>query len=111
MAQWKVVVTPATDRALGVLMGGLVWRVLGTGSAVLAGIVANKLVTAVWKKAGQDDRIDPRNPDVPVGQALAFAAAMGLAIGAARTLATRKAAQYYRHSAGHLPKVMQEGDA
>jgi hypothetical protein len=92
-------------------MGALVWRVLGTGSAILAGIVANKLVTTLWKKAGRDEVLDPRDPRTPARDAVLFAALTGLAVGAARTLATRKAATYYRKSAGHLPKAMQEGDA
>lgn len=84
-------------------MGPLAWKVIGTGSAVLAGIVANKIVTEAWKRSGRDDKIDPNNPDVPIGQALAFAALMGLAVGAARVLATRQAATYYRKASGHLP--------
>ncbi len=92
-------------------MGPLVWRVIGTGSAVLAGVLANKLVTAVWKKAGRDSEIDPRDPRTPWVEALSFAAVTGLAVGSARLLATRKAAQYYEKSSGHLPKAMREGDA
>lgn len=84
-------------------MGPLAWKVIGTGSAVLAGIVANKIVTEAWKRSGRDDQIDPNNPDVPIGQALAFAALMGLAVGAAKVLATRQAATYYRRSVGELP--------
>lgn len=84
-------------------MGSLVWKIVGTGSAVLAGVVANKIVTEAWKRTGHDDNIDPNNPDVPIGQALMFAALTGLAVGAARVLATRQAATYYRRSAGHLP--------
>ena len=92
-------------------MGAMVWRVLGTGSAVLAGVVANKLVTTVWKKAGRDAVLDPRDPRTPWKDAVAFAALTGLAAGAARVIVTRKAAQYYQKSAGHLPKAMQHGDA
>lgn len=92
-------------------MGALVWRVLGTGSAVLAGVVANKLVTTVWKKAGRDAVLDPRDPRTPWKDAVAFAALTGLAVGASRVIVTRKAAQYYQKSAGHLPKAMQHGDA
>lgn len=92
-------------------MGPFVWRLLGTGSAILAGVVANKLVTTVWKKAGRDEVLDPRDPRTPWKDAVAFAALTGLAVGAARVIATRKAAQYYARSAGHLPKAMQEGDA
>ncbi len=92
-------------------MGTLVWRVVGTGSALLAAVVANKVVTAVWKRAGRDAITDPRDPRTPWKDAVAFAALTGLAAGAARVLATRKAAQYYERSAGHLPKPMLEGDA
>ena len=92
-------------------MGALVWRVMGTGSAVLAGIIANKLVTQIWKKAGRDAVVDPRDPRTPWIDAVMFAALTGLAVGAARTITTRKAAEYYEKSAGHLPKAMQHGDA
>jgi Protein of unknown function (DUF4235) len=92
-------------------MGALVWRVLGTGGAILAGIVANKLVQTIWKKAGRDAVLDPRDPRTPAKDAVLFAALTGLAVGAARTLVTRKAARYYEKSAGHLPKAMEKGEA
>ena len=88
-------------------MGPLVWKLVGTGSAVLAGIVANKVVTEAWRRSGRDVEIDPNNPDVPLGQAIAFAAAVGLAVGVARVFATRQAATYYRKAAGHLPPELQ----
>lgn len=87
-------------------MGGLVWKVLGTGSTILAGIAATKIVDTIWKRAGRDNRIDPKNPDVPAREALVYAALTGLAAGAAKTMATRKAAAYYQQSAGHLPAAM-----
>ena len=37
------------------------------------------------------------------GEALLYGAILGLAVGAARVVAERKAAQYYRRSTGHLP--------
>jgi hypothetical protein len=84
--------------------------VIGSGSAVLAGIVANKLVVIIWKTAGRGERPDPRDPRVPWGDAVAFAALTGLAVGAARVIATRKAAQFYEKSSGHLPKAVEQGD-
>ncbi|WP_406832605.1 DUF4235 domain-containing protein [Pedococcus sp. KACC 23699] len=84
---------------------------MGTGSAVLAGVVANVLVTKIWKKAGKDSTLDPRDPRTPWRDAVAFAALTGLAAGAAKVLMTRKAAEYYEKSAGHLPQAMQEGEA
>lgn len=90
-------------------MGNLVWKVLATGSAVLAGLVASKFADQIWKTAGQDT-IDPNDPDSPIWQAVAYAALTGLAVGAAKTFATRKAAAYYEHSAGHRPAALQHHD-
>jgi hypothetical protein len=43
-------------------MGPLVWKVLGTGVAAAAGIVASKGVEALWRTSGRDVPKDPRNP-------------------------------------------------
>ena len=88
-------------------MGPLVWKVIGTGSAIVAGIVANKVVTEAWRRSGRDVEIDPNNPDVPVKEAIVFAALMGLAMGVARVFATRQVATYYRKASGHLPGDLQ----
>jgi hypothetical protein len=92
-------------------MGTMVWRVMGTGSAILAGVVANKVVQQIWKHAGRDEILDPRDPRTPWRDAVLFAALTGLAVGAARVVVTRKAAQYYAKSTGHLPPPMQHGEA
>lgn len=90
-------------------MGKLAWKVLATGSAVLAGVVATKLADELWKTVGQD-KIDPNDPDSPIWQAVLYAALTGLAVGAAKTFATRKAAAYYEHSAGHPPAALHAHD-
>jgi hypothetical protein len=92
-------------------METMVWRVLGTGSAVVAGILANKVVTELWKHSGRDEILDPRDPRTPAREAIIFAALTGLAVGAARVVVTRKAASYFAKSTGHFPKPMQEGQA
>ncbi|HEX5521899.1 MAG TPA: DUF4235 domain-containing protein, partial [Pedococcus sp.] len=83
-------------------METMVWRVLGTGSAVVAGILANKVVTELWKHSGRDEILDPRDPRTPAREAIIFAALTGLAVGAARVVVTRKAASYFAKSTGHL---------
>ncbi|PKW27712.1 DUF4235 domain-containing protein [Phycicoccus duodecadis] len=88
-------------------MGTAAWKLLGTGGAILAGVLATKVVNLVWAKTGHDE-INPKNPDAPLAKALAYAAVTGLAVGAARTFTERKAAQYYRSSAGHLPKEIKD---
>lgn len=87
-------------------MGNMVWRVLGTGAAVVAGIVANKTVDTIWQKAGKDRNSDPENPYTPVGEAVALAVLSAAAAALAKTLFTRKAAEYYEQSSGHLPRPM-----
>jgi hypothetical protein len=85
------------------------WRLVGGLSAVLAGIVARKALTTGWRKAtGHNPPANPATPDTSWGEAVAFAVASGAAMGLARMLATRKAADYYRRSTGHLPRGMEE---
>ena len=72
-------------------------------SAILAGVVATKLTDQIWRTAGQDD-IDPADPESPILQAVAYAALTGLIAAAVKTYTSRKAAQYYVNSSGHLPK-------
>ncbi len=88
-------------------MGTFVWKVMGVGGSILAGVVATKVVNVIWAKAGQGE-VNPKNPDAPLLKALAYATATGLAVGAARTFVSRSAARYYRNSAGHLPKEIRE---
>ena len=94
-------------------MGPLVWRILGTGSAVLAAAVASKVVSKGWEvAAGKPAPDDPTHPeDTTWKEALVFAALSGLVVGAARVAATRKAAEYYAKSAGHLPAAMAKTEA
>ena len=83
-------------------MGPMVWKVLGTGSAVLAATVAQKLVTKGWELAsGKPAPDDPNHPEDTTWKE---------AVSAARVMATRKAAQYYAKSAGHLPAALVKAD-
>lgn len=92
--------------------GSKVWSAYALGATVVAGIVARKALTTSWKVAtGKEPPQNPADPDVSMGEAVAWAAASGVAIGLARMLATRKAANYYRKSTGHLPPNLQESDS
>lgn len=89
-------------------MGALVWKLLGTGAAVLAASAATKALAVGWKTAtGKKPPINPENPDTSLAEALGWAVVSGALIGTARMLATRKAAQYYLKSSGHLPKGLE----
>ena len=85
-------------------MKGMFWRIVGTGSAVLAGIAAQKSLTVVWKAAtGTEPPTIPEDPDTEWKEAVAWALASGAVIGLARLFAARKAAGYYRRATGELP--------
>ena len=89
-------------------MGPMVWRILGTGSALLAAAGARKLMTAGWRAVtGKEPPSNPESPTTTMWEAVAWAVASGAAVGTARLLATRQAARYYEKSAGHLPKGLE----
>lgn len=89
-------------------MGSMVWKVLGTGSAVLAAALAEKGLKAVWRTAtGSEPPTIPEDPDTNWTEAVSWALLSGAVIGLARLAATRRAAAYYRRSTGELPKALQ----
>jgi hypothetical protein len=101
-------VVSGTSSRRVVLMGSLVWKVLGTGSAVLAATLAEKGLTTAWRAAtGDAPPVNPEDPDTRWSEAVAWAVLSGALIGVARLLATRRAAEYYRRSSGELPKALQ----
>ena len=86
-----------------------VFKIFGTVSAIAAGIVTKKLLEVGWKTAtGHAPPENPEHPDVQWWEAISFAIASGAAIGVARMLTARKAAEYYRKSTGHLPAGMTD---
>ena len=92
--------------------GSKVWSVMALASTVGAGIAARKAMTTSWKVAtGKEPPQNPADPDVSIGEALAWAMVSGLTIGVARMLASRQAANYYRKSTGHLPPNLQEASS
>ena len=81
----------ANDRGEGVS------RALGATAAFSAGYGARKLVTFGWKKiTGKEPPNDPHDPRVSVGEALAWAVALGVSMEVARLLAGRAATKNMR---------------
>jgi hypothetical protein len=92
-------------------VGSLVWKVLGTGSAVLAATLAEKGLEAAWRTAtGAEPPASPEDPDISWAEAISWALLSGAVIGLARLAATRQAAAYYRRSTGELPKALRHTD-
>lgn len=92
--------------------GSKVWSAMALASTVGAGIAARKAMTTSWKVAtGKEPPQNPADPDVSIGEAVAWAVLSGVAIGVARMLASRQAATYYRRSTGQLPPNLQSASS
>jgi len=89
--------------------GSKAYTLLGLAATVGATIVARKAMSATWKiSTGKEPPSNPEHPDVSMAEAVTWAIASGVAVGLARMLAGRKAADYYRRSTGHLPANLED---
>lgn len=81
-----------------------VWTIFALVSATAGARVAKKALNSGWTAAtGKQPPANPADPDVEMWEAVAWAAVSGTAIALARMLASRRAANYYVKSTGHLP--------
>ena len=81
-----------------------VWALFGLTSAIAGATVAKKALNAGWKAAtGKEPPANPADPDVEMWEAVAWAAISGTAVALARMLASRRVANYFVKSTGHLP--------
>ena len=72
--------------------------------------MARKSLTNAWQAAtGKNPPANPADPDVDLWEAVLWAAVSGTAVQLARMLATRRAANYYAKSTGHLPPGLRQG--
>ncbi len=91
------------------MAGSKMWSVMGLAATVVATMVARKALTATWKVAtGKEPPVNAAHPDVSIPEAVSWAVASGVAVGMARMLASRRAANYYRKSTGHLPPNLED---
>ncbi len=95
--------------AKGVNKGKTTWRLVGTSSALVAGVAAARVLDIIWATAtGRRPPSTPESPDIGQSEAMIWAAISGMAIGVAKTYATRRAARYWLRSTGELPPGMAE---
>lgn len=88
-----------------------VWSIFSLAAALLGATVARKSLTAAWQKAtGKNPPANPADPDVDLWEAVLWAVVSGTAVQLARMLATRRAANYYARSTGHLPPGLRKDD-
>ena len=86
-----------------------VWSVFSLAAALGAATVAKKSLNTGWKAAtGKEPPENPADPEVDLWEAVAWAAASGTFVALARMLATRRAANYYLRSTGHLPPNLRK---
>lgn len=80
------------------------WNVAVTGSVILAGMAARKLLGAGWRQfQGEEPPKNPASSSTGWGEALAWTAAAGAAVGVARMLARRGAAAGWKKATGDSP--------
>jgi Protein of unknown function (DUF4235) len=69
-------------------------RIVSGVAAMAAAFVARKVITFAWTKAtGREPPTHPEDPQVALSEALSWSMLTGVAVGAARLLATRAAAR------------------
>lgn len=89
--------------------GSKIWTVYGLAATTVASILAHRALVAAWTAStGKPPPPNPAHPDVSLGEAVAWAALSGVGLGLARMISSRKAADYYRRTTGHLPPNLQE---
>jgi Protein of unknown function (DUF4235) len=92
--------------------GKRAWKVLGSTSALVAGLATTRALDATWRTAtGRKPPTKPESPEIAGREALLWAGLSGMAIGLAKTYATRRAAQYWVKSTGELPPGMADKKA
>ncbi|MDO5710818.1 MAG: DUF4235 domain-containing protein [Micrococcales bacterium] len=86
-------------------MGDKVFKLMGTGLAIAAGVVAKQVATGGWKLVMNDEPpANPEDPETEMWEAVAWALASGAVIALARLMMTRKWTQYYAKSTGGVPE-------
>jgi hypothetical protein len=89
--------------------GSKLWTVFSVVSTLGAAAVAKKALDTGWKAAtGKHPPENPADPDVHMREAVAWAVVSGTFVALARMVVQRRAADYYRRSAGHLPPQLQK---
>lgn len=90
--------------------GSLFWKLLGFAFAIPAGIAVRKVLDRMWMSTRGD--APPKNPAAPGTnwtEALAWAAATGIAVSVGRLFAARGAAATYKKLTGRLPPGLESG--
>ncbi len=99
-------VTPRT------LTGGPVWKVLSVGSTLIATKLATDAAQRGWKLAtGRNVPVKGDYERERTRDVILFTALSSVLVSTARIAVERGVAIYYRNSAGHLPRALEDEQA
>lgn len=85
------------------------WRLVGTGLAILSGILVRKLLIALWTRITRHEPpTNPGAPDTTWVEGLGWALASGAAVGVARLVAARGATAGWQRVTGALPPGVED---
>lgn len=88
--------------------GKRTWKLYDKAATTFATLAAARAVDVVWRTAvGRKAPKNPSNPEVSWREAATWVALSGTAMQLAKMFATRKAADYWVRSTGHLPPGMK----
>lgn len=84
-----------------------VWSIFSMVAAMVAATATKKSLDVFWKAAtGKKPPKNPADPQIALPEAVAWVGLSGTLVAVARMLASRRAADYYARSTGHLPPGM-----
>jgi hypothetical protein len=87
----------------------LAWRLFGTLTGLAAGAAARSVLRKGWVKSrGSDPPTNPAAPGVTWGDALGWTLASAVALGVARLVAQRGAAEAWRAATGSYPDDIED---
>lgn len=67
----------------------LVWRLYSAALGAATTFLAHKVLSKAWQLATGDTPPDPQDPEVPTGEAVAWAVATGVGLGVSQLLMSR----------------------
>lgn len=88
--------------------GRQAWKMMDRASTVVAGMVAQRATSVVWRAAtGKKPPVSSQHPELGKVEAVAWAVFVGAGVELSKMLIHRATADYWVKSTGHLPPGMR----
>lgn len=86
----------------------ILWSVVATGMAVLAGVAVRRGLAFGWERAtGKEPPKNPASPDTDWREAASWMLSVGAAVGVGRLLGRRVAAAGWTRTTGGFPRALR----